>query len=109
MALVGAVGAAGPLAVDPFAGRGLAGILSLRQETGEQVSREERAIEVPRAAARKDSKARIDLVLLGAFLIARSNEIGVGHNHLSKLRSCGGGEQSSEDRSDKPAELTLER
>jgi hypothetical protein len=41
-------------------------------------------------------------------LIVRPNEIGIGHDHLSTLRSCGEGEQSSEEHGVKPAELTLE-
>ena len=108
MYLVGAVGAVGPLAVDPFAGRGLAGHsvspvrgcrAGLKGRKGDRGSPESQP---------EDFKALIDQVFLGALLIARSNEIGIGHDHLSTLRSCGDGEQSSEEHGDKPAELTLE-
>jgi hypothetical protein len=44
----------------------------------------------------------------GALWIARPDEIGIGHDHPSTLRSCVDGEQSSKEHGDKPAELTLE-
>jgi hypothetical protein len=105
MYLVGAVGA---LAVDPFAGRGLAEHsvspvrgcrAGLKGRKGDRGS--------PRVTARRLQGLNRS-GSAGALWIARPDEIGIGHDHPSTLRSCGDGEQSSKEHGDKPAELTLE-